>query len=185
MPTHLTKRGLLAVATLLLALAALGALARGQLTAHSPGVAPARAATRPGLDPDVIAQLGYLPDPNAVKGGESDELLRLDAYWQTRVTYPTGKFDFRWLIDAAQQDRAQVRTAVPAGTVLYNPRNSQGPLALDPTRWISIGPQPEESNTCQAPCFAFGRVSGRTNDIVVDPVNPAVTYIASDGGGVW
>src|SRR6478672_6597345 len=115
MHTHVTKRGLLAVAALLLALAGAGALARWQLAAQSPGVAPGRNAGAPGGDLDAIAQLGYLPDPGGVKGGEGDELLRLDAYWQTRVTYPTGRFDFRWLRNAAQQDRTQVRAAVPAG----------------------------------------------------------------------
>src|SRR5205823_257836 len=106
-------------------------------------------------------------------------------YWHSRVTYPTGQFDFRWLMDAAKQDKKNVRAATPAGRVIYNRSESHASVALDPASWTFIGPAPQESDTCQAPCFTFGRVAGRTNDVVIDPVSPTIAYLASDGGGVW
>ena len=48
-----------------------------------------------------------------------------------------------------------------------------------------LGPQPQVSTGCQAPCFTFGLVSGRVNAIAFDPVNTSVAYIAQDGGGIW
>src|SRR5262249_41372953 len=48
-----------------------------------------------------------------------------------------------------------------------------------------LGPQPQESTGCQAPCFTFGLVSGRVSAIAFDPVDPTVAYIAQDGGGIW
>ena len=48
-----------------------------------------------------------------------------------------------------------------------------------------LGPQPQVSTGCQAPCFTFGLVSGRVNAIAFDPVNTNVAYIAQDGGGIW
>ena len=137
-----------------------------------------------------IAQNGQAPNLNVIEpgekpGGESTMLQSMDQYWQTRISYPTGRFDFRWLAQAAKQDHANVHAGVPAGRVTYSRQNNLSPLALDPTRWTNIGPLPQESNTCQAPCFAFGRVAGRTNDIVIDPISPTIAYFASDGGGVW
>src|SRR4051794_33187036 len=103
----------------------------------------------------------YVAEPGERPGQESQNLVSMDAYWQTRITYPTGHFDRKWIDAAAAQDRLNIRAGVPAGQVTYNRGNALSPLSLDPTRWTSIGPQPQESDTCQAPCFAFGRVSGR------------------------
>jgi hypothetical protein len=172
------RRDLLFASLLLIALGLLVVLVRWQADMVGARQA-ARSAALNGLDPNL-----YLAQPGKRAEDESARLLAMDEYWHARVTYPTGKFDFRWLLNAAKEDRS-VREGVPAGRVIYDRVNNVSPLALDPNRWTSIGPQPQESNTCQAPCFTFGRVAGRTNDIVVDPVTPTIAYLASDGGGIW
>lgn len=112
---------------------------------------------------------------------EGSELLKLEEYWHARVTYPTGKFDGRWLVDAAEQDK-QVARGLPRG----RPRGGMddSPLSLDPTKFTPLGPQPLQSNGCLG-CFPYGHVSGRVNVMVVDPVTPSVAYLGSVGGGVW
>ncbi|HET9315482.1 MAG TPA: hypothetical protein VFQ51_07810 [Vicinamibacteria bacterium] len=115
-------------------------------------------------------------------GNDGPELLQQEAFWWTRVSYPTGEYDQRWVVRAAEQDRLVPR-GVPGGRVTYT-RSAQSPLALDPTRFTSLGPQPLQSNGCLT-CFPYGHVAGRTNVIAVDPVTPNVAYLGSDGGGVW
>ena len=124
----------------------------------------------------------YAAEPG--EGNESGKILSKDAYWQARYTYPTGKADPRWLVEAEQADRANVRAGVPEGQVTYNRSASQSPLVLNPTGWTAIGPKPQDSNTCQV-CFSYGIVAGRVNDVVVNPTTPTIAYLASDAGGVW
>jgi hypothetical protein len=109
------------------------------------------------------------------EAGEGSKLLDLMEYWHARVTYPTGRFDRRWLIQAAEQDR-RVAVGVPTGRARTGASDS--PVSLDPTKFTSLGPQP-----LQAP--QFGHVAGRTNVIAIDPVTPNVAYLGSNGGGVW
>ncbi len=118
----------------------------------------------------------------AQSGGESAELQSLEDYWNTRVTYPTGQFNGAWLLNAASQDK-QVAERVPAGQVIYR-RTANSPLALDPTSWTALGPQPLQSTGCTG-CYQYGHVAGRVNWIVVDPVSNNVAYLAAVGGGVW
>ena len=40
---------------------------------------------------------------------EYEMLLAMGDYFATRVTYPTGRFDQAWLLDAARQDLRKVR----------------------------------------------------------------------------
>jgi hypothetical protein len=124
----------------------------------------------------------YIAEPGKEEN-ESQELHSIEDYWHTRVSYPTGKYDGRWLLEAAQQDKL-VQERVPAGRVVYNRGNGASPLTLDPNSWISLGPKPLESNGCIG-CFSYGHVSGRVNDIIIDPVNSTVAYLATVGGGVW
>ena len=94
-------------------------------------------------------------------------------------TYPTGRFDARWL-SAARVDDALLKAARPLGE---HPR-SKSTHALPSGAFTSIGPKP---------LLAFGdQYSGRVNDIVVSPQprvpgdpNSYRAFIASDGGGVW
>lgn len=117
------------------------------------------------------------------EAGESEgsELLKLEEYWAARVTYPTGRFDRRWLMEAAEQD-SRIQRSVPTGQVRAD--RGESPLALDPTQFTSLGPRPLQSNGC-AGCFPYGHVSGRVNVIAIDPVTPSVAYLGSVGGGVW
>jgi hypothetical protein len=115
------------------------------------------------------------------EAGEGSELLDHQEYWHARVTYPTGKFDRRWLIEAAAQDRLVAR-GVPSGRSRAGAGES--PLNLDPTQFTSLGPQPLQSDGC-INCFEYGHVAGRTNTIAIDPVTPNVAYLGSNGGGVW
>ncbi len=176
--TYLRKRNLLVTLALLIALglvvgfekqqSASPQRPKAQVQAQSNGAEPAR----------------YVAEPGGGAGAESKNLFKMDEYWQARVTYPTGKFDLKWLTDAAQRDRS-IRSGVPGGQVTYSRANSRSPLALTPNAWTFLGPRPQESETCQAPCFTFGRVAGRTQDIVIDPITPTIAFLASDGGGVW
>ena len=97
-------------------------------------------------------------------------------YFAVRLTYPTGRFDSRWLLAAAEEHRA-LPAGVPAGARRTREAMSRSPLGLDPDAFTSLGPQPLEGQ--------FGRSAGRTNVIVSDPVDPAVAYFGSNGGGVW
>ncbi len=100
--------------------------------------------------------------------------------WITRYTYPTGRYDPRWAVEAAAQERAMAR-AQPLGARTYDKaRVPQSPLALDPGRFIPLGPMPENNTQMQ-----YGSVSGRINVIAVDPVDPTIAYAGSDGGGIW
>jgi hypothetical protein len=122
------------------------------------------------------------PDRDEDAPNDGPGLLSQEEYWLNRVAYPTGRFDQRWVLRAAEQDRGIAR-AVPGGRATYA-RAPQSPLALDPTRFTSLGPQPLQSNGC-AGCFQYGHVAGRANVIAIDPVTPNVAYLGSDGGGVW
>src|SRR5688572_17349620 len=61
----------------------------------------------------------FLPAPGGDPEEEGESLRRLNEYWHQRISYPTGNFDTRWLLQAAQQDKA-VASGVPAGRVTYN-----------------------------------------------------------------
>ncbi|MDQ6693174.1 MAG: hypothetical protein M3014_01955 [Chloroflexota bacterium] len=180
------KRRALLVASLLIALSLVATGLLGQqisgskATANSAGQGSgsARAVEQGGLD---------VVEPGQNGAAEAQKLAARDAYWNTRYTYPTGKADRAWLVKAEQQAR-QVPNGVPNGLKTYTPpaqTKGNAPLiTLDPNAFTSIGPQPQNSDTCQV-CFSFGIVGGRVNDIVLDPITPTIAYIAVDGGGVW
>jgi hypothetical protein len=96
-------------------------------------------------------------------------------YWALRASYPTGIFKPSWLARAAEQDRAVPR-GLPAGEL--RPATGEAATALDPRVFTPLGPQPLDGSWP-------GSTAGRTNVIVVDPVDPTVAYLGSDGGGVW
>lgn len=103
----------------------------------------------------------------------------LGEFMATVYTYPTGRFEQRWLAAARVQDAA-VKAARPAGSHGHLKATS----ALDPARATPLGPQPlDNSGDLNA---------GRVNDIVVSPQplipgdpNSYRAFVASDGGGVW
>jgi hypothetical protein len=130
---------------------------------------------------------GHAALKSAPGPGEVDSLEAVDRYWKTRITYPTGRFDERWLTSAAKDDQT-VAVGLPAGLNAYRARTS-APLALSATSFTPLGPQPENSDTCLPLCYKFGLVSGRVNSIAIDPTTTTpgliTAYFAADGGGVW
>src|SRR6476620_7657884 len=127
----------------------------------------------------------YMPIP----GGEPDDLDRLEAEWNNRVTYPTGRFNPDWVRRAATADRLVTR-ALPLGAGRLNLRTNSATAAvtLDPTNFTSLGPQPLKMTGCSG-CFNYTLTEGRVNDIVVDPATTTngsiVAYAATVDGGVW
>jgi hypothetical protein len=127
----------------------------------------------------------YMPVPGANSREEAAGLERLERLWNDRLTYPTGRFDPRWLRAAAAQ-HARLPMGVPAGVPpLLNPRS---PLAFSTTSFIALGPQPERMDGCTN-CFNYHKTEGRINAIAVDPTTTSngsiVAYAATVGGGVW
>src|SRR3954467_2686239 len=132
----------------------------------------------------------------ATPGGGTEpgevSLKKVEQFWQTRLTYPTGRFDQRWVNAAAKQAK-RVKVGIPKG--LYRTRSGKlvrstgvrsGAQAVEALSAAKpLGPQPQASTGCQAPCFTFGLVSGRINAIAFDPKNPSIAYVAQDGGGIW
>jgi hypothetical protein len=134
-------------------------------------------------NPDAFSPEHYTVGASEGPEKESSLLTDMESYWSTRVSYPTGHFQTSWVIEAAEQDRAVAR-GVPAGTVVYNPAQSQSPLVLDPNSFTSLGPAPLQSDGCLN-CYNYGHVTGRVNAMLVDPSTPNVAYMAAVGGGVW
>ncbi|MCB1555032.1 MAG: exo-alpha-sialidase [Xanthomonadales bacterium] len=94
-----------------------------------------------------------------------------------QISYPTGDFQPKWLIESARQARA-VPKGVPKGSVDVSPsRAATSPLSLSGSGFTALGPMPLNPGNSAA--------SGRANVIAVDPVETNVAYAGSDGGGVW
>jgi hypothetical protein len=139
------------------------------------------------------AALKKVLDTPGGQSGEAGEvsLTTVERYWQSRFTYPTGRFRQAWVRAAARQAKG-IKAGLPKG--VYRPwrgqpgfasggAKTQAATALAAAR--PLGPQPQASSGCQAPCFTFGLVSGRVSAIAFDPVQTNVAYIAQDGGGIW
>ncbi|HST06503.1 MAG TPA: S-layer homology domain-containing protein [Chloroflexia bacterium] len=178
------KRAIYLLITLLLAVVgvafAISLQASSQVHTQA-GEPPRVIGDLPSGDPDAAESFSANPAQVAGTNDESASLHNVEDYWLTRISYPTGKFSTTWVSQAAKQNEAlQERT--PAGTVTYN--QGASPLTLDPNSWTSLGPQPEQSDGC-INCYSYGHVSGRVNDIRIDPVDPTVAYIAPVGGGIW
>jgi len=93
-----------------------------------------------------------------------------------QLSYPTGVFEPAWTIESAIAAHG-VQAGLPAGIDASVQRSGQSPLALNPNAFTPLGPMPLNPGTSAA--------AGRTNVIVVDPVDPTVAYAGSDGGGIW
>src|SRR5436190_1564813 len=129
--------------------------------------------------------LPYMPAPGGRPEAEAADLTRLERYWNDRLTYPTGRFDPRWLRAAAVQ-HARLSIGVPAGVpAALNPRS---PLTFTTTSFTALGPQPERMTGCSG-CYDYTTTEGRVNSIAVDPTTTVngsiVAYLGAVGGGVW
>lgn len=118
----------------------------------------------------------------AIPGGAAEDLGRFDAYWNDRLTYPTGNFNPGWLRRAAAQD-----ARVPRGVPARASGASRTPRSLGSSA-VALGPAPEHMTGCSS-CFDYTTTEGRINAMVVDPTTTTngsiVAYAASVGGGVW
>jgi hypothetical protein len=126
-------------------------------------------------------------------GGADGEMSRdaVEAFWNNRLTYPTGRYEQKWVAAAAKQAQ-RIQSGIPDGRYrlgrasggrVYAGSSVAAIKALSAAR--PLGPQPQASTGCQAPCFTFGPVSGSTRAIAFDPSNPSIAYLAQDGGGIW
>ncbi len=151
------------------------------LLQQSPTLAPegqqAREALADQLGLEGIDRENFLNEALENPDAEEQALLAAGDFFAHRYTYPTGEFQQQWLLDAAEQDR-QIAKGVPAGSLSADQINGRSPLTLDPTKFTSLGPEPEIYNSGY-------NSSGRINFIVSDPVSPTIAYFGSDGGGVW
>src|SRR5437868_6550786 len=65
----------------------------------------------------IMERQGYTAEQEAGKSsGDNSSLVSSEQYWNDRVTYPTGKFNMSWLLNANQQDK-QIGSGIPAGQV--------------------------------------------------------------------
>jgi Dockerin type I domain len=134
-----------------------------------------------------IADRDQLPRYMPVPGGGADDLDRMEVEWNNRLTYPTGRFDPAWVRSAAAHD-ALITRGIPLGLQGRDLKGRHMPLALDPSRFTALGPQPLQMTGCSG-CYNYTTTEGRINDIVVDPTTTTngsiVAYAGSVGGGVW
>ena len=137
----------------------------------------------------------YVATPEG-ENGEADGLSRLEAYWNDRITYPTGNYNPAWLQHAAAQAE-RIPSRVPKGIYPSSPRGvfaaasasrSAALASFDTKAAISLGPKPERMTGC-GNCFDYTTTSGRINAIVIDPTTTTpgsiTAYSAAVGGGVW
>jgi hypothetical protein len=105
-------------------------------------------------------------------------------YWEWRVSYPTGQFQGRWLVDAAVQERRLARSVPESRATAAKRAGSAVGTAglLNPLQATELGPQPLNWGTAS---FPYGTVGGRTNVLLAHPSNAAVAWLGSDGGGIW
>jgi hypothetical protein len=137
----------------------------------------------PGPEKNVVRRERDMP----TRGSKGEDLSRLEEEWNTRLTYPTGKFDPAWLRTAALQ-HSKIPRGVPLGIRLSKLDQLESPLALSGTGFTALGPAPLQMTGCSG-CYDYTRTEGRVNTIAVDPAittnGSIVAYLGSVGGGVW
>jgi hypothetical protein len=123
------------------------------------------------------------------EGELGENLAGAEAFWNTRLTYPTGDFNADWVRRAAAQDELVERVDEAASDNTAAPDGSDSePAAVASAPFVSLGPRPLRMTGCSG-CFNYTSAEGRINDVAIDPTtttNGSVTaYAASVGGGVW
>src|SRR5262249_39122176 len=111
----------------------LGSVALG-LALATGGSAPRASSATPSSSP---------PGAAISRTGEAS-LTQVEQYWQNRLTYPTGRFDQRWVLHAARQ-AARIKSGRPSGHLRAR-AGLRSVRALGAAR--SLGPQPQESTGC-------------------------------------
>lgn len=99
-------------------------------------------------------------------------------YFVDRYTYPTGKFDAHWVLEADKQYQA-IAGGVPSGALSETRGQTRN---LPPGQFSFIGPKPMTSTGGGT---GVGSVAGRVNSISTHPTNAGEALIATDGGGIW
>ena len=126
------------------------------LPSSTPGQTPASplaSSSFNAIAPDVDqSRERFMPEPGEDEGQESANLLAMGDYFYHRLSYPTGQFDSSWYLEAKAQDD-RVERGVPAGEVTYDRAATQSPLALNASRFTSLGPAPLQMNGCFS-CYA-------------------------------
>ena len=129
------------------------------LTLGSVGLALVMLAVKPSAEKPVPSEkpLPYMPVPGENPQDENAALTKLELYWFDRLTFPTGRFEPRWVrAAAAQHDRMQSR--IPSGQHLK--LDFSNPNALSTTGFTALGPQPERMTGCSG-CFDYTLTKGR------------------------
>lgn len=103
-------------------------------------------------------------------------------HWDWRISYPTGRFDASWLRADIEADRQRPMRMPERTDSLSKSTRTVVAGWLSPDRATSLGPQPLDWGTTEAP---YGRVGGRVNVLLTHPSNPSIAWFGSDGGGVW
>src|SRR5438045_3599931 len=100
----------------------------------SAGVCLAMFSFNGGVDSDRAAAVSSAPRYMPIPGSDPDDLDRMEAEWNNRLTYPTGIFDPAWVRQAAAVDKSILRS-VPfgAGTLNLRVNALTGAQALDPS----------------------------------------------------
>jgi hypothetical protein len=133
------------------------------------------------------AHMAQLERDMPVRGGDPDDLDRMEEEWNNRLTYPTGIFNPLWLRLAAAKD-ALIPRGIPLGIPAKNLNQANAPLTLSSSSFTALGPQPEHMTGCTG-CYDYVTTEGRVNTIAVDPTTTTngsiVAYLGSVGGGVW
>jgi hypothetical protein len=112
---------------------------------------------------------------HAEREREADATPAESAYWDWRVSYPSGRFSSRWYRDALPQHERLAKSRPSA----MRAAGARG--VLDPNQVTALGPSPLDSS----PAYVFGLVGGRVNAIATHPTQANIAWFGSDGGGVW
>ncbi|NMO14309.1 hypothetical protein HPC49_13635 [Pyxidicoccus fallax] len=86
---------------------------------------------------------------------------------------------------AAAKERETYGSLLPGtSTSITASGDPTASLAATGTTWVNIGPT--KANYAQNGSYTLNKTdTGRVRDIVIDPVNPSIIYVAFSGGGVW
>lgn len=147
------------------ALASALLVALGGCTMHATRAPAERTAQSSGEAATALTPAWYDADPGRTP---SDGDLRA-----VQLTYPTGRFEPKWLVESAREARA-VEAGFPQGS---EGTRGRAKFFLGNETFTPLGPMPLNPGTSAA--------AGRVNAIAVDPVDPTIAYFGSDGGGVW